>query len=428
VETEIAQAAAARDQVAGYLLYAMTLVWQQRQPLLQIAGLGKPVLVADEFLGGSGLFLGACTELTARGIPVAAVSSRRLADLAAAAACFAEVDESTTQEQFARRCRAVYRRTFSRPSQAKCLEDDVRLTDIGACVDRFRRSQFLIIGRGRPGEVRSILGAKARFLDFSELTQLCEKVAPEQAAQWVDRWNQEAAPLPPGDYVEPSQPAAGVLENSARIYLASLELLKKYGAQTITMNCLGGFASGKLPAYPCLGFKQLLDDGMQGVCEAMPEDSVCMAMARILTGRPGYVSDPVLDTSENHIVYAHCVGTTRPFGPQGASNPFYLRTLHNRDPKGACAESLLPGGYMTTSFHVNLGRQEMVIHQAKAIGPLRTERGCRTKLLGEVVGDIGKMLYGWGRFGWHRVTVYGDLKEPLAEFGKRLGLTVVEEA
>jgi len=167
---------------------------------------------------------------------------------------------------------------------------------------------------------------------------------------------------------------------------------------------------------------------MQGVCEAMPEDSVCMAMARILTGRPGYVSDPVLDTSENHIVYAHCVGTTRPFGPQGASNPFYLRTLHNRDPKGACAESLLPGGYMTTSFHVNLGRQEMVIHQAKAIGPLRTERGCRTKLLGEVVGDIGKMLYGWGRFGWHRVTVYGDLKEPLAEFGKRLGLTVVEEA
>jgi len=29
---------------------------------------------------------------------------------------------------------------------------------------------------------------------------------------------------------------------------------------------------------------------------------------------------------------------------------------------------------------------------------------------------------------WHRVTVYGDVKEPLAEFGKALGLEIIEEA
>ncbi len=29
---------------------------------------------------------------------------------------------------------------------------------------------------------------------------------------------------------------------------------------------------------------------------------------------------------------------------------------------------------------------------------------------------------------WHRVTVYGDVKEPLTEFGKALGLEVIEEA
>ena len=41
-------------------------------------------------------------------------------------------------------------------------------------------------------------------------------------------------------------------------------------------------------------------------------------------------------------------------------------------------------------------------------------------------GDIGKLFRYWDR--WHRVTVYGDVKEPLAEFAKGLGLKVIEEA
>jgi hypothetical protein len=207
-----------------------------------------------------------------------------------------------------------------------------------------------------------------------------------------------------------------------------LEMMKKHGTDNITMNCLGGFASGQLPAYPCLGFMQILDDGGQGVCEAMPDDSVSMIMARILTGRAGYVSDPALDTSKNQIVYSHCMAHTKVFGPQGSVNKFRIRTLHNRDPRGCCAESFLPEGYMTTSFRTNVGQKTMVIHQAKSVGNLDADRGCRTQLLGDVSGDIEKLFDQWDRFGWHRVTVYGDVKGPLVEFGKALGLKIVEEA
>ncbi|GAF74384.1 unnamed protein product, partial [marine sediment metagenome] len=42
--------------------------------------------------------------------------------------------------------------------------------------------------------------------------------------------------------------------------------------------------------------------------------------------------------------------------------------------------------------------------------------------------DIGKLFPHWDHFGWHRVTVYGDVQEPLIEFGKALGLKIVEEA
>jgi hypothetical protein len=151
-------------------------------------------------------------------------------------------------------------------------------------------------------------------------------------------------------------------------------------------------------------------------------------MGRLLTGRAGYVSDPVLDTAKNQIVYAHCMALTKVFGPQGAANKFRIRTLHNRDPRGCCAQSFLPAGYMTTSFRTNYAAKKMVIHQARALGNLDADRGCRTQLVGEVCGDIGKLFWEWDRFGWHRVTVYGDVKEPLAEFGKALGLQIVEEA
>ena len=76
----------------------------------------------------------------------------------------------------------------------------------------------------------------------------------------------------------------------------------------------------------------------------------------------------------------------------------------------------------------NFSRKEMIIHQAKAVGNLDSERGCRTQLIGEVRGDIGKLFDQWDNFGWHRVTVYGDVKEPLIELAKAMGLKIVHEA
>ena len=246
------------------------------------------------------------------------------------------------------------------------------------------------------------------------------QVDRDEAAEWGKRWSDNATKV--------MEPKPEPIRRAGGVYLAMLELLKKYGTDNITMNCLGGFAEGSLPAYPCLGFMQLLNDGKQGVCEAMPDDTLSMMMARILTGRPGFVSDPALDTSKNQIVYAHCVGNTTPFGPQGQSNGYRIRTLHNRDPRGCCSESLLPSGYMTTTFRTNATRKELILHQAKAVGTLDSEYGCRTKLIGEVTGDIGKLFDQWDKFGWHRVTVYGDVKEPLTKFGKALGFKVVQEA
>ena len=418
---EVDKAIALKDKVDGYLVYVLTLDWRFRGPILQLGRLNKPMIVANEFLGGCGVFLTSCSALTPQGIAATAISTTRLQDLVTVARQFADVRQpGTTPASFARKCQEAYRQTFGMSKSGGCAEDPVKLRDIGESVRRFRQSRFLIVGRGKPGQEQQFLGAKAIHVDFDELRALYEQVDQDEAKEWADRWTNAADRV-----VEPkSEP----IRKGAAIYLATLKLLEKYGTDSVTMNCLGGFNAGKLPAYPCLGFMQLLNDGGQGVCEAMPDDSVSMLMARILTGRPGYVSDPALDTSRNQVVYAHCVATTRAFGPQGEANGYRIRNLHNRDPRGACVESFLPPGYMTTSFRTNLSRKQMVIHQAKSMGSLDSESGCRTKLIAEVRGDIGRLFDQWSRFSWHRVTVYGDVKEPLTEFAKALGLKVVHEA
>jgi hypothetical protein len=422
-QADFAKVAAMKDSVDGFLVYTLCLQWGLTGSVVQIGKLGKPTLVADEYLGGSGVFLIAASGLHRQNVPFAAVSTTRLDDLVAVARQFAEVKKpGVTPATFAAACDETYRRLLAKPNDAPCVADPLRVNEISECLKRFKESRFVVVGVGhaKSGEERDFLGAKGIYVGFEELRALYDKVDRDQAAHWADRWTSRA------EKVMEAKPEW--IQKAAAVYLATLELMKKYGTDSVTMNCLGGFSSGQLPAYPCLGFMQILDDGGQGVCEAMPEDSVSMIMARILTGRAGYVSDPALDTSKNQIVYSHCMAHTKVFGPQGTTNKFRIRTLHNRDPRGCCAESFLPEGYLTTTFRVSIGGRKLVLHQAKSVGNLSADRGCRTQLLGDVRGDIEKLFHQWDHFGWHRVTVYGDIKEPLVEFAKALNLQVVEEA
>ncbi len=217
------------------------------------------------------------------------------------------------------------------------------------------------------------------------------------------------------------------LEKSARFYLAQKALIQQYQADGITVNCLGGVYSGKLNAYPCLGFVEMLDAGMIGACEADLVASVSMIAMKHLTGRPGFISDPALDTSKRQIVCCHCVATTRPFGPAGASNPYEILS-HSEDRGGASVRSFLPVGYHVTAIEIHAGRQEVLCYRAKAVENVINDRGCRTKLACEVDGDFEKLFTFWDQYNWHRVTFYGDLWEPAKELAAALKFKFIAEA
>jgi hypothetical protein len=83
---------------------------------------------------------------------------------------------------------------------------------------------------------------------------------------------------------------------------------------------------------------------------------------------------------------------------------------------------------MTTSLECDRDKKEILLHTAMAVANDPDDRACRTKLCAEPVGDIERLFTQWDKWGWHRVTYYGDLKEQAYGLADALGWKVVEEA
>jgi hypothetical protein len=101
---------------------------------------------------------------------------------------------------------------------------------------------------------------------------------------------------------------------------------------------------------------------------------------------------------------------------------------HSEDRNGASVQSILPKNYMTTTLEISPSRKEILFHQAVSLGNDPDDRACRTKLCAEPVGDLEKLFRMWNKWGWHRVTFYGDLKDPVNAFAEAIGWKVIEEA
>lgn len=402
----------------GYLVYQMNC-WNQ--VVQTLAASGKPVLYADFQFGGSGGFLVYNAAFLRQGAGnVGFVASSKPEDLAAAVRCFATVRDAGTPGAFAAATAKVRRARTGPAGTAPMRGDPLQCLPTTDCLERMRASRILAVRDQTRGDEPSIAGIPVQRVPFSELNAAWEAADRDEARAVADRWQSGATRI--------EGVTRETLETSAAMYLAEKAVMRKHDANAITINCLGGFYGGHIHAYPCLGFHQLLNDGLVGGCECDVRSAATMVIGTLLTrGRPGYISDPVIDTAKRQIIYAHCVAANKAFGPDGPANPFEILT-HSEDRQGASVRSLLPAGHLTTSLEFDQGRKEVLFHQARAVGNDPDDRACRTKLCAEPVGDLEKLFTQWDHWSWHRVTFYGDLKAPVYALAETLGWKVVEEA
>jgi hypothetical protein len=364
----------ADSEVDGYLVYLLGIPGDAG---ITIAMSGRRTVLVDDLYGGTAQMLGAYPRARKKGLPVAAVSSTRFQDVADAVRAFDTI---------------------------KKLRASVILDVTERDITALQKS------------IEEVFGAKVERPPAAELNAAYESADAAEAAKWAGRWIAGARKV-----VEPTR---AELVRSGRMYLAMNSLLKQYKSRTIAVDCLNLFYGGKLPAYPCLGFFQLNNDGWVGACEADLQSAITMLTMGYLVQRPGFISDPVIDTAKNQIVYTHCVAPNRVHGPNSAPNPYLIRS-HSEDRKGAAVQSLMPLGEMTSTLKFNPAAREVVFHQGKTVANIDNDRACRTKLAVEIK-DPYKMLAGWDR-GWHRVTFYGDHRQAVETISALLGIQVVVE-
>ncbi|MGB9625512.1 MAG: hypothetical protein ACPMAQ_11675, partial [Phycisphaerae bacterium] len=307
---------------------------------------------------------------------------------------------------------------------------------------RLRETRVLFVGGGMQvpaaynADIRKKLGVEIVPFDHKRLAELYEAMDATAVEAETERWIREAQAV--------REPSREEIAKSARLCLAIQKALAVEKAQAITINCLGLFGMRGLPAYPCFGFVRLNDMGLVGVCEADLPSTLTQIIYQHMEGVPGFVTDPIFDTSNDTVIHAHCVAATKMDGPRGESAPYAIRS-HLEDHKGAAVQTKMRIGQVITMAKlvgkappVNArtlqlaastpecnGVDTLLVSTGKIVDVPDVDRACRTKIAVKV-RDARKMLEGWS-FGLHRVIFYGDHMADTKRLGRFLDIQVVEE-
>ena len=263
--------------------------------------------------------------------------------------------------------------------------------------------------------IRERLGAEVVHVGPDHVNDVYRAVDAAPAQQDAHEWVSGALRV-----VEPME---ADIANSSRLYLALRRIMEEERAQAVTINCLGLFAQKRLPAYPCLAFCRMNDLGLVGVCEGDLESTLTQLIFTYTFGVPGYVSDPVIDTSTNTVIHAHCVAATRMDGPAGERAPYIIRS-HMEDNKGASLQVKMRVGQEITMAKL-IREDTMLISTGTITGNPESDRGCRTKIATKVA-DAHKLLEGY-EGGLHRVIFYGNRVQAIRDLGSLMRFKTVEE-
>lgn len=276
-------------------------------------------------------------------------------------------------------------------------------------LQRLRETRVLHVSQGDadPKYVQAIkdkFGTEIISIRLPELEEAYKQADRAEAEADAKRWMREARKI-----VEPKKD--DILKGSL-MYITMRDLLAKYHAQAITMNCLGMALIDRNMGYPCLGFVRLNNQLLAGVCEADLKSTMTQLIFTYLVGRTGFVTDPMFDQSNSTIIHAHCVAATQMEGPDTKPSPYHIRT-HLEDNRGVSLMVKMPIGRKISMARL-IGTDAMLFSTGDAVDSPMVERGCRSKLTVRVE-NMDRFLHEWSS-GLHRVIFYGDHTRDVGRF------------
>ena len=261
------------------------------------------------------------------------------------------------------------------------------------------------------------IGGEIKFIDFSELREAFQKIDIQKAERTADDLIAEANKI-----VEPSREE---IVKSVRLYYALKNLCLKYGVSGVTIDCLGGFYRGELPAYPCVAFALLDNEGeIMTACECDVDSLLTKIAMKEIAERPGFISEPAVDTSRDVAIYSHCVSATRMYGFSRPPEEYWIRS-HAEDNKGVCLQVLFKGVIPVTVTKLLPVEKRILLLKGELMGHEEAEGGCRNKAVVKVA-DAQTLIDEW-QHNWHRVLFYGDWTKELKWLSRLIGFSLCME-
>jgi len=270
--------------------------------------------------------------------------------------------------------------------------------------------------------IKNRFGTEIKQIELKRVLDAYDAVSDSRAKEEANRWINGAVKV-----IEPSEEE---IFKSCKLALAFEKLLDEEDATVMTVDCYGSMFKPlcQSHAYPCIGFTRLNNMGLGGICESDLRSAMTYILFQGLVGRPGFISDPTIDESNNSIILAHCLGTTKMDGPKGPAAPYKLRSIMERR-EGAVPQVKMRIGQKVTQAKLT-GTDLLLYFTGQIVDTpvsIEADRGCRTKITVKLDGDAEKLWKNWSH-GLHRVTCYGDITKELEHFCRFKAIKMVNEA
>jgi L-fucose isomerase-like protein len=371
--------------------------------------LAQPGVIIDELYSGSGDSIRANTRIRKQKLPVVLVASSNFQD-AADAVRLLHVRKSLSASKI------VVFKNFDPLSPA---QEEFLKTALGTGSTWKRYLAGPSGFQEKVDRLQELFGAQVVVKSKQDLEDYLRDVNEEEAAALAEQWVRGAQAV-----LEPTR--SDVLE-SAKMYLALRQAVREEAADAVSVDCIMMFYTTGMPAYPCMSHSKMCDEGTTAVCESDLDSTLTQLAMKYITGRAGFVSDPVIDTALNQIVYAHCCAATRWYGEGSTPQPYILRD-HAEDHKSTAIQTIMPVGDVVTTVKFDIMTNALAIHNGVAVGNVNDPKGCRTKLAVKVP-DARRLLDNWDAdvFSWHKVTCYGDYRKDFLNLARIYGCRVIEE-
>lgn len=266
--------------------------------------------------------------------------------------------------------------------------------------------------------LRKIFGLEMVRRKPEELTEYYENVDLGEAERLAEAWIREA------ERVDASH---GAVVCAARLYLALKKFLRDTDCHGVGIECCPVIVSGRIPAFPCMAFSKLNDEGIVAACEADMDSAVTLFLGKYVANRPGMMSNYCLDLHKGQVTYLHCTSPTKLYGYEEAPLKYYITRHGEAHFLGASPVVRFPVGEDVTTVKVSVFHGKLSIRYGRSLGLVEDEKACRDKLQVETNAQRILEKHDQSVFGWHKVSFLGDFREEFKAAAKLLGLEVVEE-